>query len=659
MNIHHYILATAGHVDHGKSALVKALTGTDPDRLPEEKARGITIDLGFAHLELPAPENTPAAPPLPAPRSTFSLGIVDVPGHEDFVKNMVAGVGSIDLALFIVAADDGWMPQTEEHLQILSYLGVSRAVVALTKSDLAETEAPLADAIAQVREQLRESPFAQAPIVPTSVVKGTGLEELKLALARVLCETPAPRDIGKPRLPVDRVFVLRGIGTVVTGTLIGGILKRGQAVVIQPSGKASRIRSLQSHNREVETAGPGTRTALNLPDVARHSEQESEGIQRGDVITLAELGGASDTLDVALIKSARLRDSKSGAARPLKDGTLVRVHHGSGNVAARVSLLGREALEPGESALAQFRCESPLFALAGDRFIVRDWSEQWTLGGGVILDPEANRKRFRSEAQRKFLETRAGASDQPPAFVSSLLARDGAVRRGAFLVKSRFSASEIAEAASQLLANGQAISVGDWLADAGRWQTLRKQGADAIDAHHRSHPQHLGFQLSELRRAVEGSLPLAEMFDALAADLCRNGFVQAGTTIRRSTHRPALPPQLQAAGNRLRAILSAKPFEPPSRKELAPDSTAQQALRFLVETGEAMEVGDEVVLLADAYARATQAVKQFLQAHQSATVSELRQAIGASRRIVVPLLERLDKEGVTRREGDQRVLRQK
>jgi selenocysteine-specific elongation factor len=655
MSTLHYILATAGHVDHGKSALVKALTGTDPDRLPEEKARGITIDLGFAHLELPAPD----APTLHAPRSTFSLGIVDVPGHEDFVKNMVAGVGSIDLALFIVAADDGWMPQTEEHLQILTYLGVSRAVVALTKSDLAETEAQLADTIAQIQERLRESLFAEAPIVPTSVIKGTGLEELKRALTQALSEMPPPRDMGKPRLPVDRVFVLRGIGTVVTGTLIGGALKRGQAVVIQPSGMGSRIRSLQSHNHEVEAAGPGTRTALNLPDIARHSEQESEGIQRGDVITLAELGGPSDTLDVGLTKSARLRGSKTGGARPLKDGTLVRVHHGSGNVAARVSLHGRGALEPGESALAQLRCESPLFALAGDRFIVRDWSEQWTLGGGVILDSEASRKRFRSESQRRFLEARAQGKDQPAAYVASQLARDGAARRGSLLVKSRFSAAEIGETVSRLLASSQAVSAGEWLADSGWWHSLRTQAAAAIDAHHNSHPQHLGFPLSDLRRAVESALPSAEMFDVLAAEMGKSGFVQAGTTIRRSNHRPALPPQLQAAGSRLRATLSAKPFEPPSRKELAPDSTAQQALRFLVETGEAVELGNEVVLLADAYARATQIVRQFLQAQGSATVSELRQAIGASRRIVVPLLERLDKEGVTRRDGDKRTLRQK
>src|SRR5438034_1117146 len=232
MTTAHFIVATAGHVDHGKSALVKALTGTDPDRLPEEKARGITIDLGFAHLELPSALN-------PQP-STFQLGIIDVPGHEDFVKNMVAGVGSVDLALFVVAADDGWMPQTEEHLQILSYLDVSHAVVALTKIDLTEDEEAVK---AQLRKQLTVSPFAEAPIVPTSLVTGRGIDELKTTLALVLSDTPPPRDIGKPRLPVDRVFTLRGIGTVVTGTLTGGTLHRGQ-----PVRSEEHTSELQSHS---------------------------------------------------------------------------------------------------------------------------------------------------------------------------------------------------------------------------------------------------------------------------------------------------------------------------------------------------------------------------------------------------------------------------
>src|SRR5438132_7201781 len=255
----HFILATAGHVDHGKSALVKALTGTDPDRLPEEKARQITIELGFAHLQLSAPPST-----INSQLSTFCIGIVDVPGHEDFVRNMIAGVGYIDLALFVVAADDGWMPQTEEHLQILTYLGVRRAVIALAKSDLGRIDS----ATEQIRIQLRGTLFAESPIVPTSIRTSQGIENLKSAIASELATMLPQRDFGKPRLFVDRAFTLRGIGTVVTGTLSGGSIRRSQDVVVQPGEISARVRSIQNHGRDIEIAQPGMRTAINLPDLS-------------------------------------------------------------------------------------------------------------------------------------------------------------------------------------------------------------------------------------------------------------------------------------------------------------------------------------------------------------------------------------------------------
>jgi len=638
----HFILATAGHVDHGKSALVKALTGTDPDRLPEEKARGITIDLGFAQLELPVPGPVP---------SVLMLGLVDVPGHEDFVKNMVAGVGSIDLALLVVAADDGWMPQTEEHLQILTYLGVTRAIVALTKIDLAQDEAA---AVSAVRARLQGSPFADAPIVPTSVVTRHGLEELKAALIQVLAQTPPPRDLGKPRLSVDRVFVLKGIGTVVTGTLTGGTLKRGQAVAVQPRRQLTRIRSLQSHNRDVEAAGPGTRTALNLPDLDAGS-----GVQRGDVITLPDLGAAADTLDVLLEKSARLADTKSAAARPLKNGTLVRVHLGSAHAAARLMLLGQDELGPGQRVLAQARLESPLLAFAGDRFIVRDWSEQATLAGGVILDPAADRRRAHAPERRTFLEERAQGLGRAEFFVHSQLARDGVALRARLLDRSRFSAEEIAGAVHELLGQKQLVSVSDFVADAAWWNRLQQRAGAAIDAWHRAHPEQPGLPLSDLRTALHDALPFPEVFAALTVQLTRSGFIQTGVAIRRAHHRPALPPQLQAAGTRLCAALAAMPLEPPSRKELAPDNASQQALRFLIQTDAAVELGEDVILAAEAFTRATDLVKQHLTTQGQATTSELRQVLGSSRRIVIPLLERLDKLGVTRRDGDVRVLRQR
>jgi selenocysteine-specific elongation factor len=631
----HFIVATAGHVDHGKSALVKALTGTDPDRLPEEKARGITIDLGFAHLELSAPE--PGASP-------YLLGIVDVPGHEDFVKNMVAGVGSIDLALFVVAADDGWMPQTEEHLQILTYLGVHRAVVALTKIDLAQDEHR---AIAAIRDKLRDTPFAEAPIVPTSVVTGRGLDDLKAALAQVLDGTHAPRDIGKPRLPVDRVFILRGIGTVVTGTLTGGTLRRGQSVAIQPSGKLARIRNIQSHNRDVELGVPGTRTALNLPDLAA-----SDDIHRGDVVTLTELGGPGELLDALLEVSPRSK-------LPLRDGAQVRVHHGSTNARAKVVFFRQKELAPGGQALAQLRMEANVFVFAGDRFVLRDSSGQNTLAGGVVLDPDPGRKVLRSETRLSFLRQRAESPNLVTSFVASQIARDQAVKRSQLLLKSKFCAEEIAGAVSLLAVENKIILAGDFAVDAARWRQLLGHAAGAIEAHHRVRPEQTGLSLSDLRTNLEADLLFADLFESLVGDLCRSEFVKDGNTIHRVTHRRALPAPLQDAAAKLRGTLAAKPFDPPSRSQLAPDSASQQALRFLIDTGEAVEISAEVVLAAENVKRMTELIRRYIRVNGPATVSQLRQELGCTRRVIVPLLEQLDRDGVTMRNGDTRTVRDK
>ncbi|MCI0748097.1 MAG: selenocysteine-specific translation elongation factor [Verrucomicrobia subdivision 3 bacterium] len=638
MSIRNYIIATAGHVDHGKSALVKALTGTDPDRLPEEKARGITIELGFANLTLPG----------------LNLGIVDVPGHEDFVKNMVAGVGSIDLALFIVAADDGWMPQTEEHLQILTYLGVTRAVVALTKGDLLPANDQTGPAA--VREWLRGSPFADAPIVKTSVVTGAGLDELKQELAQVLASAPPPRDIEKPRLPVDRVFTLRGVGTVVTGTLSGGQLRRGQGVVIQPKGTATRIRSVQSHGQDVEISYPGTRTALNLPDVAV-GEEHAGGVQRGDTVTLAEFGKPHDTADVLLEKSPRLLQEESPSARPLKDGTLVRVHHSSANYPARVVIPWDGPLPPGGRRLAQLRFESPVFMFAGDRFIIRDWSEQMTLAGGIVLEPDASRRRLRTTHEREFLRQRSESPDDLRAAIVALLQRDKAVKRGTLFVKSRFSSGDISGAVDALAGAGGLVVSGDWIVQGEFFRQACARAADAIRAEHRAHPDRAGLALTELRRVLE--LPDPALFDVLVASLCREGFAQTGAAIRDLKHRLALPPQLEAVGKKLRVALNTKPFEPPSRKELAPDAPALQALRFLVQTGEVIELDADTVMLADHYGKAAELIKAHLQKSGGATASDLRQLLNTNRRVIIPLLERLDKEGLTARQGDKRVLKKK
>ena len=524
-----FILATAGHVDHGKSALVKALTGTDPDRLPEEKTRGITIELGFAQLRLSSPNDS---------GETYNVGIVDVPGHEDFVKNMVAGVGAIDLALLVVAADDGWMPQTEEHLQILIYLGVRRIVVALTKTDLAKS---IAAAEAEVRAQLEDSPFASATIVKTSISDGRTLDDLRTQLAREFLSLTPSRDLNKPRLFVDRAFSLRGIGTVVTGTLTGGKLCRGDSAVVQPVNLPARIRSLQNHNREVAEIGPGTRAALNVPDLSIAHRSADRGVRRGDIMTRDDLGNAHPIIDASVTRLARVARSVSS----ILHGARVRIHHGSGNFRARIFFQDRDALAADESAIVQLRFESPIFAFVGDRFVIRDSSERQTLAGGIVLDAEATAKKFRAPEQIRFLKNRAAASLQPSAFVKTQLVRDHVASRSAILTKSCFSTEEISVELERLAAEKQIFLRGDFVADTQWWTAAIERALGAIDAEHKAHPHHAGLDLAQLRNLFANESP--EMFEALMSDLCERAAVRVGEVIRRATHRPALPPELQGS----------------------------------------------------------------------------------------------------------------
>jgi selenocysteine-specific elongation factor len=674
----HYILATAGHVDHGKSALVLALTGTDPDRLPQEKARGITIDLGFAWFD------------LPAPAARYRVGVIDVPGHEDFVKNMVAGVGSVDAALLVVAADDGWMPQTQEHVEILTYLGVRRGVVALSKADRISDCSVVITAIAS---RLRGTALDAAPIIPTSVVDGRGIEALKAALADVLAKTPPREDVGKPRLPVDRAFSLKGVGTIVTGTLTGGSLRRGQSVIVQPGGSSCRVRSLQTYHRDVEVALPGTRVALNLPDFQPadgRASRTATSVGRGDVVTIEGVGRAGAILDVMPQRSP---------AGLLQDGASVWLHHGSGAVKARVRLLEKEGMgldcaQSGRTptptlplsaqggskragspqtgvaseteSLARLTLSHPVLALAGDRMIVRDGSERRTLAGAIVLDaapPRVTRRAGGREAQRGLLQARARAPFDPMVFVATLLMRDCVVLLDDLGRHCAFGAAALADAVIALTKSGMAITAGPFLADANWWTQALAQIGQAVDVFHQQHPQRPGLALPEARQLIARALPrhvaldAMMLLEAMTPPLSRDGIEQSAGALRRRTHRLSLPPRLEEAGRLVRQKLVAHRFDPPSLKELATTDAARQAVKFLIISGEAVEIGGDIVFSSEAYAGAVQTVRGHIQTHGPSTVSELKQVLASSRRVVVPLLEKLDREGVTRRQGDLRVLR--
>jgi selenocysteine-specific elongation factor len=620
----HLILATAGHVDHGKTALVEALTGTNTDRLPEEKARGITIDLGFAHLALPG----------------VSVGIIDVPGHEDFIRNMVAGLGAIDLALLVVAADDGWMPQTEEHLQILHYLGVRHGLVAITKCDLGNPEV----VAAEVKKRLRGTSLGEIPIAQTSVRVATGLEELKQDLERVCATIPLPRESGKARLFVDRIFTVHGAGTVVTGTLAGGCVARGQTISLQPQNLRARIRSLESHNQSLEVALPGMRTALNLPDL------RPEQIPRGSVITTVDPAQPGRTIDALVERSPRA----FLPARPLKNASLVQVHYGSARFTARILFLERNELPPGGTTIARLHFNEPVFVFISDRFIIRDSSGRQTIAGGVVLDPNAGETRFRSKSERDFLQARAKQPNDLVTLLKTQLQRDRIVQRTALLLQSSFNEAEIVEAVDELAREKKALTTGTMVADFAWWEDFRQRAIDAIDAEHAAYPEHIGLDLTKLRTQL--SLD-AELENALITDLNQRGFTCTQSAIRRQTHRPSLPAKLAGAATKIRAALSASPFDPPSRKELTRDPVAQQALRFLSETGEVIALNEDVLLSAEALAQMKLRIRRALRTSGSATVSELRQVLGTTRRIAVPLLEWCDRTGLTTREGDRRVLR--
>jgi selenocysteine-specific elongation factor len=441
---------------------------------------------------------------------------------------------------------------------------------------------------------------------------------------------------------IDRAFTLHGIGTVVTGTLTGGALHRGQTVAVQPQDFEARIRSIQSHSSELESAQPGMRTAVNLPDV------ELDQIKRGDVITVVDVGEASSTLVVRLEKSPRLR-RKNLAARPLKSGSSVHLHHGTSRVAARILLFENETLESGNETIARLNLESPILAFLGDRFVIRDASEQHTIAGGIVLDPDGSR-------HRKLSTLRDFRPDDVDLCVRSEIGSHKFARRETLLRKSQFSASQIADALGRLQHGNEIVARGEIVAEAESWKEMRHEAIALIDNAHKRNPGHAGLDLNELRTALSDRT--RDEFETLISDLCANDFARNGSAIARKSHRPSLPVDLQSVEARIRDALLQKPFDPPARREIAFDQSAKQVLRFLIDTGAVVEIGSDVVLLQGNFARMKSTVVDFISGNGPASVSELRRQLQSSRRVMVPFLEQLDRDGVTRRVGDRRTLGQ-
>ena len=655
-----HVIGTAGHVDHGKSTLVHALTGIDPDRLREEKEREMTIDLGFAWLTLPNGE---------------SVGVVDVPGHRDFIENMLAGVGGIDAALFIVAADEGVMPQTREHLAILDLLGVDRGIVALTKLDMAESEEWVELVAADVSETLEGTALEGAHIIPVSARTGKGLDELTTALQEMLSQVEPRRDRGRPRLPVDRVFSISGFGTVVTGTLADGCFEVGQEVEILPQGLKARVRGLQTHKQKVERVSPGSRVAMNLTGVGKAD------LKRGDVVTTPGWLRPTVLVDVQLRylpDTLRLPfDSAQGkgsgqAQRPLRHNTQIKFFSGAAETPARVRILGQETLPPGQTGWAQLRLQEPITLVKGDRFIVRRPSPPTTVGGGVVVDPNPGRRhrRFRPEVLDR-LETLAQGS--PAEILLQALERQGPT-----LVRDLLSASGLGDAAPDALAQllndpatssgqgGEAVLLGpqtsiqypvpsnQLLAARSWWLAWVEQLSSDLSAYHKQFPLRVGMG----REALRSKLKLdPKVFNASLARAVTEGLiVDEGATVRLPSHEVQFSPDQQRQVDALLARFRSQPYTTPSVKESVA-AVGEEVLGVLVGRGDLVQVSPEVLFLPQTYEEVVTRIRAHIEREGSITLAQTRDMLKTSRKYAQGLLEHLDETGVTKRVGDERVLR--
>lgn len=630
----HAIIGTAGHVDHGKTVLVKALTGMDTDRLAEEKRRGITIDLGFAHLDWP---------------DGVCAGIVDVPGHEKFIKNMLAGAGGIDLAMLVIAADEGVMPQTREHLDILSLLGVRDGVVVLAKSDLADARQQEL-ARGQIAELVRGTFLEGRPVLAVSAVTGDGIPELKEALHRLVLDTRERSTLVPFRLPIDRVFSAAGFGTVITGTLIEGVVRTGDEVELMPSGLTGRIRGIQVHGQSTASACAGQRAALNLTGLKK------EDIRRGDTAARPGALRPSRMLDV------RLR-CLADAGRTILSGSRVHLYHGTSVRLAKAVLLDRDALSPGESCLAQLRMEEPIAARQGDRFVIRFYSPVETIGGGVVLDSCPPRHRRQDPAVLSALAVREDGSLSRRLLQAASEAGTSLPTAGQLAEQAGLEPSALPGALEDLLSSGRLAEVlpGRYAA-APALDTLLLRCRDLLSAYHSRHPLHAGMPAAELRQKLfRSGNPAAA--DALLGLLSSKGL------LNRTAGRYALPEfsvRLTKRQAALRDTLLCRfrqgGMEPEAMEDvlaslpLRDQPEARQVLESLLTGGELVRLSPELCWSREIWQAALEVLRAQCADGRTVTLAALRDALGTTRKYALLFLEACDRRHITVREGDVRRL---
>jgi selenocysteine-specific elongation factor len=619
-----FVIGTAGHIDHGKSALVLALTGIDPDRLPEEKERGMTIDLGFAWLSLP---------------DGSEVGIVDVPGHERFVKNMVSGVGGIDAVLFVVAADDGWMPQSQEHLQILDLLKIKKGIVVITKIDLVK-EDWLSLVEEDIKEKVQGTILESVPIIKVSSTKKIGIDRLYDEIVKMISQIQPREDIGKPRMYIDRVFTMAGRGTVVTGTLRDGPFHIGEEIEILPQKISARIRDLQTHKKKFEKALPGTRVAMNLAGV------EKEQIQRGDVVTKL---GQDETTDIFMAKV----DLVSTLSFPIKHNAQILLILGTTELLAKINVLDKDKIEPGGSAFVQFKCKANLLARIGDHFILRLPSPQITIGGGIVLDVSSKLYKRKDKELLSLLERRSTLNLSDLIF-SELEQKDLVLRRN-ILRSSNFSQSQIESTLIELQKEGKVLLTENLVTNKSRWEEVLNGITKEVENTHQKFPFKIGLKSAEL----SGKLKIEEnLLTEAIKYLIRDGkVVQQEAYLRLPSHQPQLNPEQKNLSQKILQKFVANPLSPPTKEEiLEEDSDYEEVLMFLIQGGDLIELKDGVLFRKEDFEKFKNRIVDFIKKNGQATVSQLREHLSTTRKYMVPILEKLDQLGVTQREGDKRTL---
>jgi selenocysteine-specific elongation factor len=629
------IVGTAGHIDHGKSALVRALTGIDPDRLAEEKRRGITIDLGFANLELPGPAGGP-----------IRIGFVDVPGHERFVRNMLAGVGGIDLVLLVIAADESIKPQTREHFDICRLLAVQRGITVLTKSDLVDPET-LEVVMMEVADFLKGSFLdpATSPIIAVSSRTGAGFDRLKSELARLAAEIPAKDSAAAFRLPIDRVFSMKGFGTVVTGTLISGTVHKDQELQVHPSGKKLRVRGVQVHGAAAEQAIAGQRTALNLAGV------ETAELARGMMLTPPQMFQPAQHVSVSL--------DLLHSAKPLRDRARVHFHVFTAETTAEVSLLGAKQLQPGESGLASFKLDGPLLLLPGDRFIIRQFSPVITIGGGRVLDAAQPPRRTRVEERLAFLRTVAKGSSE-----EALLARVGRRREEGLSVSEAVAEtgwlrSRVEQLAADLAASGRLVRFEDLLLSQPVVESLRERISAKLEQFHKANPLVQGISKEQLRETLRLR---GEVFRGVLDSLARDNKLEASGEIVHTIGKGVVLRDDEAESKmQIEQAFAKAGLKVPLLKEvlasLPVDKVrAQKIVTLLLRDRVLVKLSDDLVFHRDALGALLRQIVAQKAKTPKLNVASFKDLFGITRKYAIPLLEYLDRERVTRRVGDERVI---